>query len=808
MRDLRHALRLLKKSPVVSCVAILTIALGVGANVAIFSVVKAVLLNQLPYRDPDRLVKIAVGDSDSSAPETIDFTTTYDLRQRSHLVQSMSLFRDGEAAFVELGHSELLPGMRVSHDYFDTLGVNMHLGRGFLAEEDHADTRYEAILAYGLWLRRFGGDPTILGRTVQFSGRPYKVVGVLPESFRPIVRSDISVTPELYTPLGYDLKMPMACRGCQHLNMVARLKPGVLTEQARAELSSLLHEIIREHPTDYDSRDVLALMPLRDFVVGRVTTALWILLGAVAMVLLIACANVAHLALARAASREKEMALRVALGAGRVRLARQLLSENLLLALLGGIAGTLLAWWGTSLLTTLGPKELPRANEIRVDVPVLLFALGISILTGILFGVVPALRSTQVDPNDALKEAGSKATEGRARHGYRNVLIMVEMALAFVLVMGAGLLGKSLLRLLNVNPGYDPHHVLTAEVYVYGARYDKKPQVELNFYEQAMQRLRATPGIEGVAMVSTLPLASFDRRAFHLQDRPLANESDAPSPDTYSVSPDYFHVMRIPLKRGRLFTDADRAGAPGVALISESCARAVFPNEDPIGRHIQLGGRHDDKPWLTIVGIVGDVRQYGFDRPSNMEAYIAQAQDMDFGYNVVVRTQGDPRRFEQTVRQAFLSVDNTQPIDQLRPLEDYVAESQAARRFTLMLLGLFGGLALLLAAVGIYGVISYAVSSRTRELGIRMALGAERKDVVAMVLREGFTLVGIGLAIGFAASFLLTRFLASLLFQVRPGDFATLSLVTVTLAGIALLANYLPARRASRVDPMVALRYE
>ena len=370
------------------------------------------------------------------------------------------------------------------------------------------------------------------------------------------------------------------------------------------------------------------------------------------------------------------------------------------------------------------------------------------------------------------------------------------------------MLGKSLLRLLNVNPGYDPHHVLTAEVYVYGARYDKKPQVELNFYEQAMQRLRATPGIEGVAMVSTLPLASFDRRAFHLQDRPLANESDAPSPDTYSVSPDYFHVMRIPLKRGRLFTDADRAGAPGVALISESCARAVFPNEDPIGRHIQLGGRHDDKPWLTIVGIVGDVRQYGFDRPSNMEAYIAQAQDMDFGYNVVVRTQGDPRRFEQTVRQAFLSVDNTQPIDQLRPLEDYVAESQAARRFTLMLLGLFGGLALLLAAVGIYGVISYAVSSRTRELGIRMALGAERKDVVAMVLREGFTLVGIGLAIGFAASFLLTRFLASLLFQVRPGDFATLSLVTVTLAGIALLANYLPARRASRVDPMVALRYE
>jgi putative ABC transport system permease protein len=475
--------------------------------------------------------------------------------------------------------------------------------------------------------------------------------------------------------------------------------------------------------------------------------------------------------------------------------------------LIGGVAGALLAWWGAGALNSLGPKELPRAQEIRMDLPVLLFALGASIFTGLLFGLVPALRSSRADPNKSLNDAG-RATEGRSQNGYRNVLVTVELALAFVLVMGAGLLGKSLLRLLNVDPGYDPQNVLTAGVYVYGDRY-KQAETELNFYDQAMQRLRATPGIEGAAMVSTLPLASFDRRALHIQDRPLPNEdAGAPSVDTYSISPEYFNVMRIPLKRGRLITTSDRAGAPGVAVISESSARSVFPGEDAIGKHIQLGGRDDKKEWLTIVGIVGNVRQYGFDRPSQMEAYIPIAQDNQFGYSVVVRTDGDPRRFEQTVRQAFLSVDHTQPLYDVRPLEDYVAESQAARRFTLMLLGLFGVLALVLSAVGIYGVISYAVSLRTRELGIRMALGAERKNVLAMVLREGLTLVALGLIAGLACSLLLTRLLVSLLFQVRPADFTIALTVMLTLTAVALLANYLPARRASRVDPIVALRYE
>ena len=806
-RDVRYGLRQLRKSPTYTAMVALTLALGIGANTAIFSVVKAVLLNQLPFRDPERLVKIAEADPDTSDPETIDFTTTYDLRERNHSLESISLFRDGDVAIVEQGQPELLEGLRVSYDYFDTLGVKMQFGRAFVADEDHPQTRYEAILSHGLWLRRFGGDRSIVGRTIRLNDKPYRVVGVLPETFRPFAREDRVVLPEVFTPLGYDLTLRDACRGCQHLQAVGRIKSGVSREQAKSELNAVMREIIREHPTEYSQRTVIALMLLRDYTVGKVRTALLILLGAVGMVLLIACANVAHLSLARASSRTKEMAVRAALGAGRARLVRQMLSESLLLAIAGGLLGVMLAWWGTHALTALGPKELPRATEIRIDMPVLWFALAVSIFAGLLFGVAPALRASRVDPNESLKDVG-RSTEGRARITYRNLLVTVELALAFVLAMGAGLLSKSLVRLLNVDPGYDPHNVLTAGVYVYGDRYHDKPGAELNYYEQAMQRLRSTPGIESVAMASNLPLLTFDRSAFHIQDHPLANDADAPDLDRYSVSPDYFQVLDIPLKRGRLFTDGDRKGTPLVALISESCARTLFPNQDPIGKHIQVGGRHDDKEWMTIVGVVGDVQQYGLDQPSNMAAYIPLAQDLSFAYNVAVRTTGDPRRMEQTVRQAFLSADNTQPVFHVRPLEDYVAESLAARRFTLMLLGLFGGLALALASVGIYGVISYTVSLRTREFGIRMALGAARKDVLQMVLRQGLKLAATGLVLGIVASVVFTRFLTALLFQVKPADTMTTVAVLLMLAAVALLANYLPAHRASHVDPNVALRHE
>ncbi len=803
--DLKFAIRMLAKNPGFTAVAVLSLALGIGANTAIFSVVKAVLLEQLPYRQPERLVHIALGNNNEANNITVDFTTTHDWRERSRSFENLSLYRWWSAALIEQETPELVQGMRVSHDFFDALGVPMLHGRSFLKEEDQPDRSNQLILSHALWVRRFGADPAVVGRTVRMNESSFKVIGVLPQHFRPLL-PNFENKAEMYTPLGYGLGVSNACRGCRHLRLLGRLKPGVPMGEASAELNTILQALKRENPTSYADSIRATVVPMRDQLVGRVSTALWVLLGAVGLVLLIACGNVANLLLARASGRSREIAVRAALGAGQHRLVRQLLTESLLLALAGGAAGVLLAAVGTSALSAAGPQEIPRVSEIRMDAPVLLFGLAMSLLTGLLFGLAPALRASRVDLNEALKDA-AKSTEGRSSHGLRDLLVVTEVALAFVLVVGAGLLGKSFLRLMNVDPGYNPHNVLTLSTYLYGARY-QTPEVERNYYDQVMGRLRATPGVDSVAMVSTLPLASFDRRSLHIRDRRLQNTSEAPSADAYSVTPDYFRVMRIPLKRGRAFTAQDGPDAARVALISESCARSQFPGEDPIGRQIQFGRRQDDRPWATIVGITGDIRQYGLDQPSRMEVYVPLAQNQSFSFNMVVRTAGDPRGVVTAVREAFLSVDKTQPIFDVEPLETYVRANLAERSFTLTLLGLFGALALVLAAIGIYGVTSYAVSMRTREVGIRMALGAKRRDVLGMVLRQGLILVGGGLAAGLAASLALTRFLSTLLYEVRPTDLATSAAVAVVVAAVALLASYLPARRATRVDPMVALRYE
>lgn len=796
--DLRYAFRVLGKSPSFALTAVATLALGIGANTAIFSAVKAVLLNQLPYRDPDRLVKLGEADDGETRATTIGYTTVYDWRRLSHSFESMSLYRTAAGALVARGEPELVSGLRVNYDFFDTLGIRMQLGRAFLPEEDRPDRRYQVILAHALWMRRFGGDPSIVGRVIQLSDHSFTVVGVLPASFRPLEIEGYG-TPEIFEPLGYALTDPFACRDCQHLQLIARLKPGVAPAQAHAELNTIMADLVRHYPASYPPQARVAFEPLRDHIVGRAGTALWVLMGAVGFVLLIACVNVANLMLARATGRTREMALRAALGAARWRLIRQLITESLLLAVAGGIAGVLLGWWCTSRLALLAPKEVPRLNEIHMDAAVLWFGLAASLFTGLLFGLMPALRTSRGD--------FGKTTGSRSRSSLRDTLVMGELALAFVLAVGAGLLGKSLVHLMNVDPGFDAHNVLTLKTYVYGARY-QKPEAELNYYEQAFARLRATPGIESVAMTSLLPMTDFDRSGFHIRDRRPAHDSEDPSADRYSVSPDYFRVMRIPLKRGRGVTAQDIAAAPKVAVISEACAREQFPNQDPIGKQIQLGGRDDSKPWITIVGVVGDVRQYGLDTASNIAAYIPQAQDLTFGYSLVARTTTDPRGLERSARAVFLAVDPTQPVFQVQQMESYLASSLAQRRFTLALLALFGGLALVLAAVGIYGVVSCAVTSRTREMGIRMALGAEQHDVLAMVLRQAAVLAGAGLVAGLTASLVLMRFLTSLLFEVRTTDVTTLVAIATLLAAVALGASYLPARRAASVDPTVALRYE
>jgi putative ABC transport system permease protein len=806
-QDVRFGARQLRRSSGFTLVAVLTLALGIGANTAIFSVVNAVLLRQLPFPQPERLVTIAESDPNSVNNVTVDFNTTRDLSERSKLLQSMSLSRTGGGALLESGEPERLSGRRVSYDFFDTLGIKMALGRSFRPEEDRPDNHHFAILSHELWVRRFGSDPAVIGRVIHLTESPFTVVGVLPAGFHAQLIPGSEQLPEIYTPLGYDRADPSACRGCQHLRLIGRMKPGVGVAAATAELNAIMNGIIREHPTSYARGTVVAVESLRSRVLGRVGTALWVLLGAAGFVLLIACSNVANLILARATSRSRELAVRAALGAGRGRLVRQTLTESLLLAFFGGAAGIALAAWGTRLLASLAPREIPRLDELRTDTSLLLFAVGASLLTGILAGLAPALRAARVELNDAFKDA-AKSTEGRSRRGVRSVLVIAEIALAFLLAVGAGLMGKTLFRLLQVSPGYDPHNVLTLSTFVYGVRYQDKPEVEINYYQQAMDRLLATPGIESAAMTSVLPMGDFDRRGFQIQERPLANESDAPAADTYSITPDYFRVMKIPLLGGRAFTHNDVAGAQPVAIISESCAKSQFPGEDPLGKHIQLGGRDDKKPWLTIVGIVGDVRQYALDRPSLMEAYLPLAQNVNFSYSLVARTSGDPHQFARAVRDAFYSADKTQPVYRVKPLEEYVAATLAERNFTLALLALFGALALLLAAVGIYGVISYLVNQRTREVGIRMALGAARSEVLGLVMRQGLGLVAAGLTIGFAASLLLTRFLVSLLFQVRALDLATSAAAGVLLAVVALAACYLPARRAAHVDPMIALRHE
>ncbi len=804
--DIRFALRSWRKSPGLISIVILMLAVAIGSTTAIFSVVKAILINQLPYRNPDRVVSLAIGSSAGPQSAPASFATVYDWKTGSHLIQSISVYGDSSSVIFEHGQARVLRGMRVSWDFLDTLGAQLQFGRTFVPGEEFLGHNQEIILTHALWLDLFDGDPNAVGRSLEFPslGVRVRVIGILPANFHPPHMSNPIEWPQYFMPLGRDPSIN-PCRSCRGWQTIARMKPGVTVEQARADLDGVMRRLISEYPNQYPHDATVTITPLRDATVGEARSALWIVLASVVLVLLIAAANVANLLLARAAARGKEFAIRSALGSGRRRIVQQLLTEALLLAVFSGVAGVLLAYCGISVLRPILPREIPRVDEVRMDPSILLFGLGISVVTGVLFGLAPALRASRADLMEAIKQSVQPGFRS-VRSRLRSLLVITQIALAFVLVIGTALLSRSLFLLMNVDPGFDFHNVLSLTMVVYGNRYPDW-DTTMNYYRQVSEKVRAIPGVEGVAMAPDFPLSRPSPTPFHIEERPLRNDVDAPLVNSDLVSPEYFQVLKIPLKRGRAFTEQDTLHTPAVAIISDSCARSLFPHEDPIGKHIRLGSESESSGWATIIGIVGDVRNESLDHQGDAGVYRPQAQVESY-YRMLVRTRGDPMAFVPAIRRAFHEADDTQPIWHLLPIEAYVKSSYAERSFTLALIGLFGTLSLLLAAVGIYGVVSYTVSLRTREFGIRMALGAERRGITGMILREVSSLLACGVGAGAIAALVLTRFLAHLLYGVQPTDWRSLLLVVLILASTAFIAGYFPSRRAASIHPATALRHE
>jgi putative ABC transport system permease protein len=808
-QDVRYGMRMLGKNPGFTFAAIVMLALGIGANTALFSAVRTVLLNSLPYRDPGQLVTLTASESTSIDPQNVSYLKTQDWKERSHAFESIALYRSFRTVLTGQKKPEMLRGGRVSANFFETLGISPIRGRGFLAEEDRPDRWHEVLLSYGYWKEAFGGRDDAVGSTIYLNQIPFQVVGVLPENFKPLIFSYFSKPPQVWAPLGYDAAMANACRTCQHLRSVARLAPGVSLESARAEMKRISAKLAVEFPNDYAKDEIVLIRPLQDRIVGKVRSTLWLLLGATGFVLLIACANFANLMLSRATARQRELAVRAALGASPLQLARQLLTELMLLTLAGGVCGVLLANWGVRALAGWGPADIPRLTEARVDIPVLIFSLGASILTGLLAGVIPALQASRTDEREAL-QSGGRGTVGTSRGRLRSLLVVGELGLAFVLAIGTGLLVRSLGQIMGVQPGFQTRDLHSMNFSLIGSKYDKDPQVA-SAEQELLARFRKLAGVAEAAFVSTLPLGGgYDQRAIFAQDHPVTLDTEAAGVDSYYVSDGYFETMKIPLLRGRYFTAADiTAGSDSqVAVVSERTAKLMWPGGDAIGKRIKLGGREEKKPWSTVVGIVGDIRQYGLDSAATADAYLPYTQNLDSSQVLVLRSSLPTQTLTHAVEEQLAALDKDAPVFGAESMDDMISDSLVQRRFVAGLVGGFGVLALVLAAIGIYSVIAYGVARRTSEFGIRLALGALPRNVLGMVLFGGLRLTLTGLGVGLVLALIVTRLMSSLLYEVSPQDPLTIFGVALLLSVVALGASWLPARRATRVDPMVALRYE
>ncbi len=801
-KDLRFGWRMLWRNPGFTLMAAIALALGIGANTAIFSVVNAVILQRMPFEKPDRLVMVW----ERSPPTNLTSVNTnvvnplnfLEWQARNHSYERIAAISAGRASLTGQGEPEVVPEMYVSNGFFEIMGVKPILGRWFTPEEHVRGSDQVAILSESLWRRGFAADPNVLGKTILADNTGVKIVGVMPMSFRfPQIRADV------WEPMAID--RVQAAKNGRYLSTVARLRDGATIASAQADMNVLMPQLQRERP-DFNAKWGITVVGLREQAIGNLRTPLLVLLGAVALVLLIACANVANLMLMRAAGRGREIAVRAALGAGAMRIARQLLIESTMLSAIGGALGLLIGLWAVKLLAAALPDTIAYANlkTIQIDATVFLFALLISFATGILFGLAPAIKAARTDVQQALKDGGRGFSSGRSFA--RSALVVAEVALSMILLIGAGLLIRSFARLASVDPGFDAPHVLSMNLAVWGRM--KSDQQLVNFASQLLDRVRALPGVEAAGTTHFLPLGGLiPGTGFSRMDRPKPAPGEEPVTEVLCVMPGYFAAMGIPMERGRAFDQHDREGAPLTVVINHAAAQLLYPNENPIGKPLHVWWNHPDDPY-EIVGVVGDVHQKSLDQEASPGVFLSMAQTPTSPLYLVARTHGDPKQLANAIQAQIHSMDRDMPITDVRTMDEYITGSVATARFNTVLLGGFAALALVLAAVGIFGVISYSVAQRTQEIGIRRALGADTAGVLRLVLTQAMGLTAAGIVAGIVGAFAVTRLLQTLLFQVTPTDAATFIGVSVVLSGVALLASYLPAHRAARVDPMIALRYE